>query len=294
MARMGTIATRAEALLDTAVVATTPVAGGDICTATRLRLSDGRSALIKTRPHAPPTFFEAEGRGLRWLRAAEGAAVPEVLACAEDCLVISWVEPGRPNPEAAEAFGRGLAATHAAGAESYGATADGFIGKLPLSNQPADTWPEFFATRRVLPYLKAARDRDAVTDVAAAAIEQVLRRLDEFAGPAEPPARIHGDLWSGNVLWSTDGGVWLVDPAAHGGHRETDLAMLGLFGTPQLSRILDAYDEAGSLADGWRERAPLHQLHPLLVHAALFGGSYGVRAGDAARSLLDGTAGDTD
>jgi fructosamine-3-kinase len=286
---MGTIATRASALLDSAVVATTSVAGGDICTATRLRLSDGRSALIKTRPHAPATFFAVEARGLSWLRGAGGAAVPEVLASAADCLVISWVEPGQPSPEAAEAFGRRLAVTHGAGAESFGAAEDGFIGTLPLPNKPADSWAEFFATRRVLPYLRAARDRGALTAEDAAAVEAVLRRLDEVGGPAEPPARIHGDLWSGNVLWGADGNAWLVDPAAHGGHRETDLAMLGLFGTPHLNLILDAYDEVSPLADGWQSRIPLHQLHPLLVHAVLFGGGYGVRAGDAARTLLGRT-----
>jgi fructosamine-3-kinase len=291
MARMGTIATRAEALLGTAVVATTPVAGGDICTATRLRLSDGRSALIKTRPHAPETFFAAEGRGLRWLREAAGARVPEVLACAEDCLVISWIEPGRPSQEAAEQFGRLLALTHQAGSASFGSDDDGFIGTLPLPNRPTDSWTEFFVTRRVLPYLKAGRDRAAVSDDDGEAIEQVLRRIEEYAGPPEPPARIHGDLWSGNVVWGSDSSVWLVDPAAHGGHRESDLAMMGLFGTPHLSRILDAYDEAAPLSEGWRTRAALHQLHPLLVHAVLFGGGYGARAGDAARSLLEGSSG---
>ena len=292
MARMGTIANRAEALLGTAVVATTPVAGGDICTATRLRLSDGRSALIKTKAHAPETFFAAEARGLTWLAEAGGAAVPAMLASAEDCLIVEWVEPGHPSAEAGEAFGRGLAATHAAGAESFGADEDGFIGTLPLPNRPADSWGEFYATRRVLPYLKAARDRDSISAQDAERVETLMRRIDEFAGPPEPPARVHGDLWSGNVLWGSDQRAWLIDPAAHGGHRETDLAMLSLFGSPHLSRILDAYDETAPLADGWKQRIPLHQLHPLLVHAVLFGGGYGARAADAARSLLDGTHGD--
>jgi fructosamine-3-kinase len=291
MARMGTIAGRAEALLGTAVVATTPVAGGDICTATRLRLSDGKSALIKTKPHAPETFFAAEARGLRWLAEAGGAAVPPLLASAEDCLIVEWVESGHPSAEAAESLGRGLAATHRAGAETFGADEDGFIGTLPLPNKPAATWPEFYATRRVLPYLKAARDRGSVTEDDAAAVEEAMRRIDEIAGPAEPPARIHGDLWSGNVLWGSDGVARLIDPAAHGGHRETDLAMLALFGSPHLQRLVDAYCDAAPLADGWRERVPLHQLHPLLVHAVLFGGGYGARAAQAARSLLDGSAG---
>ena len=286
MARMGTIAHRAEALLGAAVVATTPVAGGDICTSTRLRLSDGSSALMKTRPHAPGDFFASEARGLRWLGAASAVDVPEVLAAEADCLILSWVEPGRPTTEAAEAFGRALASTHRAGAPQFGGDQDGYIGTLPLPNRPAATWPEFFATRRILPYLRLARDRSAVSDDDVASIEAVVRRIPELAGPPEPPARLHGDLWSGNVLWGQDGKAWLVDPAAYGGHRETDLAMLALFGLPQLQRVLDAYQEVAPLADGWQERVALHQLFPLLVHAALFGGSYGARAAGAARSLL--------
>jgi fructosamine-3-kinase len=285
VAAMSAIARRAEALLGTAVVATTPVAGGDICTSTRLRLSDARSALIKTRPNAPADFFPTEADGLRWLASAGGVAVPDVLAAEADCLIISWVEEGRPTPETAEQLGRGLARTHRAGAPSYGSDRDGYIGTLPLPNRPADTWPEFFAVRRILPYLKLARDRGAVTESDADAVEAVVGRITDLAGPPEPPARLHGDLWSGNVLWGRDGTGWVVDPAAYGGHRESDLAMLALFGLPQLQRVLAAYQEEAPLADGWSERVPLHQLFPLLVHAALFGGGYGARAGEAARAL---------
>ena len=285
MARMATIAARAESLLDAAVVATTPVAGGDICTATRLRLSDGRSALVKTRPQAPADFFPTEARGLQWLASAAGGVdVPEVLAVEPDCLILQWVEPGKTTPEAADGFGRGLAAMHAAGAPCFGTEsgADGYIGTLPLPNKTAPTWPEFFATRRVLPYLKLARDRGHVSVEDAAAVEAVVRRIVELAGPDEPPARLHGDLWSGNVLWGQESRVWIVDPAAHGGHRESDLAMLALFGCPQLPRVLDAYQEAAPLADGWEDRVPLHQLFPLLVHACMFGGGYAARAASIA------------
>jgi fructosamine-3-kinase len=291
MARMPTIASRAEQLLGAAVVSTTPVAGGDICTATRLRLSDGRSALMKTRARVPEDFFLTEAAGLRWLGAADGVPTPEVLAAAEDCLILAWIDPGRPSADAAERFGRQLAVTHAAGAEGFGGPRNGYIATAPLPNAPASTWGEFFVERRLLPYLKIARERAAISTSDAEAIEAVAARISEFAGPEEPPARIHGDLWSGNVIWGAEGAAWMVDPAAHGGHRETDLAMLTLFGAPHLTRLIDAYDEAAPLADGWRERVPLHQLHPLLVHAVLFGGSYGARAGAAARSLLEHTAG---
>jgi fructosamine-3-kinase len=285
VARMRTLAERAEHLLGSAVVSTTPIAGGDVCTATRLRLSDGRSALIKTRPHAPEGFFEAEARGLRWLAEPGVAEVVEVLGVTEDCIVLGWVEPSRPSPESAAAFGRMLAALHASGADGFGADDDGFIGTLPLPNKGAESWPEFFAVRRILPYLKLAADRGHIDATGVESVESVVRRIVELAGPAEPPARLHGDLWSGNVVWSAERHAVLLDPAAHGGHRETDLAMLALFGLPQLARVQSAYEEITPLADGWEDRQPLHQLFPLLVHAAMFGGRYGGLATDAARKL---------
>lgn len=283
---MAGTAARAESLLGVGIVSTTPVAGGDICTSTRLRLTDGRNAVVKTRPHTPPGFFESEAAGLRWLRDAGGAPVPEVLAVAEDCLIIEWVEPSRPTPEAADRLGHGLAATHRAGAETFGGPSDGFIGVAPLPNRPLPSWPEFYASRRVMPYVRAGVDRGALTTDHAAVIERTMKRIHELAGPEERPARIHGDLWSGNVVWGADGDAWLIDPAAHGGHRETDLAMLALFGVPNLQRVVDSYDESFPLADGWQHRIPLHQLHPLLVHAVLFGGGYGARAASAAQAAL--------
>jgi fructosamine-3-kinase len=154
-----------------------------------------------------------------------------------------------------------------------------------MRNAPAPSWPEWYAADRLLPYLRTARDAGALTGEAAREIEAVADRLPGLPGPAEPPARLHGDLWSGNVLWSPAGAV-LIDPAAHGGHRETDLAMLALFGCPHLDTVLAAYDEAAPLAAGWRDRVPLHQLFPLLVHVVLFGGGYAAQALAAARAAL--------
>ena len=287
MTRQPLVARRAEELLGTSVIATAPVAGGDIATATRLRLSDGTTALMKTLPHAPEDFFTDEADGLRWLgdAASRGAQVPAVLGADHECLIIRWVEPGKQSVDAATAFGRELAATHAAGADQFGLGRDGYIGKLPLPNRPTDTWAEFYAVRRVLPYLKLARDRGAVEEEDAATIEAVIARLPELV-PTEPPARLHGDLWNGNVLWGLDGRVWLIDPAAYGGHREVDLAMLALFGLPHLPRVLDAYTEVAPLVDGWQDRAALHQIFPLLVHACHFGGGYAARAAQAAATYL--------
>jgi fructosamine-3-kinase len=291
MTRQPLIARRAEELLGSAVVATAPVAGGDIATATKLRLSNGTTALMKTLPHAPEGFFEAEAAGLRWLRVTGGVPVPEVLGADSECVVLAWVEPaGKPSVEAAIRFGQQLATTHRAGWEGTAAGAfgwdhDGYIGRLPLPNRPCPTWPEFYATRRVLPYLKLARDRSAITPEDAAAVEAVVGRLVALL-PEEPPARLHGDLWNGNCIWGHDGAVHVIDPAAHAGHRELDLAMLSLFGLPQLPRVVQAYDEAHPMADGWEHRLGVHQLFPLLVHACMFGGSYGARAAETARRYV--------
>lgn len=283
MTRQPLVARRAEDLLGTAVVSTAPVAGGDVATATRLRLSNGQMALMKTLSHAPDGFFATEATGLRWLAEVPGGApVPAVLAAAEDCVILEWVEPStKHQQEAATGFGHALALTHQAGASTYGRESDGFIGRLPLPNRPAPTWPEFYAVRRVLPYLKLARDRGAVTDGEAATIESVIGRLGGLI-PDEPPARLHGDLWNGNCLWGQDGAVHVIDPAAYGGHREVDIAMLHLFGLPHLPRVMAAYAETAPLAEGWEDRLGLHQLFPLLVRAATVGGGYAARAAEIA------------
>jgi fructosamine-3-kinase len=230
--------------------------------------------------------FAAEANGLRWL--AEGAAVPvpEVLAVGPEALVISMIPPGPATPEAAFGFGTDLARLHMAGAASFGAPWPGFIASLPLDNTPeAADWPQWYAHRRLLPFLTRAVDAGALRSQDARLVEEVIDRIGSLAGPAEPPSRIHGDCWAGNVLWSGGRG-WLIDPAAHGGHRETDLAMLALFGAPGLDRILAGYNDTVPLAAGWRSRIPLHQLHPLLVHACLFGASYREEVGSAARAAL--------
>ncbi len=254
-------------------------------------LSGGQRAFAKVAPENGPAVespFEAEANGLRWLAEAGAVPVPEVLAVTGTALVISMIPPGRATPSAAFGFGAGLARLHAAGAAGFGAPWPGVIASLPLDNTPLDgppDWPPWYASRRLLPYLRMAVDAGALGPEDARLVEAVTERIGSLAGPAEPPSRIHGDCWAGNVLWSGGEG-WLIDPAAHGGHRETDLAMLALFGAPDLDRILAGYNDTVPLAAGWRDRIPLHQLHPLLVHACLFGASYADGVRTAARAAL--------
>nr|WP_222131842.1 fructosamine kinase family protein [Pseudonocardia sp. C8] len=261
----------------------------------RFALDGGATVVVKDGA-ADPGSVRAEAAGLRWLAVPGGPPVPAVYGHDDAVLVTGAVPAGRPTAAAAREFGRRLAVLHAAGADAFGAPPpDGperaWIGRTGMRNRPhGGPWGDWFAADRVLPYLRTARDRGTLTRDDAAVIEQVCDRIGDLAGPEEPPARLHGDLWSGNVLWSTEGptggSAWLIDPAAHGGHRESDLAMLELFGLPHLDTVLAAYDEAAPLADGWPGRVPLHQLFPLLVHTVLFGGGYAGRAVAAARAAL--------
>ncbi|MGC3953963.1 MAG: fructosamine kinase family protein [Propionicimonas sp.] len=244
---------------------------------------------IKRRTAPPPGFFEVEGAGLRWLAAAGGARIAAVREVRPDSITLERVPSVAPGQSAAADFGAALARTHDAGAAAFGIgpvgwSGDGYIGDAPLPLRPMERWGEFYAEQRMLPYARAAHRAGDLSDAGLAVIHRLCDRLEtgEFDDDA-PPARLHGDLWSGNVLWSPDG-VVLVDPAAHGGHRITDLAMLALFGTPHLATILDAYETASDhLPGNWRELVPLHQVHPLLVHAQLFGGGYGAQATAAAQ-----------
>jgi fructosamine-3-kinase len=267
------------------------VGGGHGAVHYRALLADGHELFVKAVPSgsagAPGAALDAEATGLRWLGEGAAGLVPEVLFISENMLALPWLPQASADRAAAERFGRDLALLHAAGAGSFGAPWTGYIASLPLPNDEAASWPAWYAAHRLLPYCRIGHDAGALLPADVALIESVADAIADLAGPAEPPSRIHGDCWSGNVLWSGGRG-WLIDPAAHGGHRETDLAMLALFGAPYLDRTIAAYREVRPLSDGWRSRVPLHQLHPLLVHVCLFGAGYRDAAVAAARAALSG------
>jgi fructosamine-3-kinase len=252
------------------------VGGGDINDAYAAELEDGGRAFVKTRADAPAGEYTAEAAGLRWLAVPNGLGVPEVVGVLDEAdaprlLALGWLDSG-PAGEQAE-LGRGLAWVHAAGAEAFGGAEPLRIGPLALPNESLPDWASFYAERRLRPLLAPARDRGSLSAGGVRAVESVCERIADLAGPPEPPARLHGDLWSGNVLWS-GGRPYVIDPVAYGGHREVDLAMLRLFGSPG-PHFLAAYEEVAPLAPGHEDRVALYQLFPLLVHAVLFGGGYG-------------------
>jgi fructosamine-3-kinase len=273
-----------------------PVDGGSVCDSWSVALRGGPHGLhnkvfAKTRPDSPPGFFAAEASGLTLLAVTGTVAVPDVLAVEDDVLVLEWVEPADPTPEQAVRLGRQLAALHSATALSYGTPGrPAYIGPLPLPTPAVEVtdpvqWPSFHVEYRLLPYLRQAVDLGHIEPSDARDVETLCGRIAEIAGPLQPPSLIHGDLWSGNIHWTAGPDARLVDPAAQGGHPETDLAMLELFGCPELPRILAAYEEVRPI-EGRAARVPLHQLHHLLVHAVLFGAGYGAQCGAAARAAL--------
>lgn len=272
-------------LLGERVHSLSPIAGGDINRAYRATTGSGRVLFVKTREHAPPGMYAREAEGLSWLARARAVALPEVVAVSEQMLVLAFVPRGQKARDFDEQLGRALARLHRAHAPTFGLAHDNFIAYLPQENTPHDSFAAFYRERRLRPLVRQARERAHIDRTLEASFERLYPRLDQLCGPEEPPARLHGDLWSGNVYVDPRGAPMLVDPAVYGGHRELDLAMLQLFGSPS-ARFFSAYDELYPRAPGHRDRVALFQLYPLLVHVHLFGGSYVRQLGEALARYL--------
>lgn len=269
---------RVESVLGQAVLSATRVGGGDINDAFELRLADHRSVFLKANASAPLSMFLAEAAGLSFLREARALRVPEVLAVSRidegpAFLLLEFIRSARRRADFDDALGRGLSALHRFGASSFGLSQGNFIGRLAQENQQRATWAEFYRAQRLEPQLRAAETAGRAPSELRRKFEQLFDKLPELVGDPEPPARLHGDLWSGNVHVDEQGAPCLIDPAVYGGHREMDLAMMRLFGGFS-ERVFAAYAEAFPLSAGHEGRVPLYQLYPLLVHLNLFGGGY--------------------
>jgi fructosamine-3-kinase len=276
---------RLDRVLPAPVAETASVTGGCINDAWRADLGDGTRVFVKSNPDPPPHTFEIEAAGLRWLADGlrdpdvDGVAVPAVVAWRDDApafLALEWVEStgaAAPGSRDDAHFGAGLARVHRAGAARFGWDHDGYVGDLAQPNTPHDDWPTFLRDQRLEPLVRAALDGGTLPVRAGPAFARLLERLVDLVGPAEPPSRLHGDLWSGNRLIDASGTSWLLDPAPYGGHREVDLAMMRLFGGFG-EPCFAAYTAVWPLPDGHQDRLALYQLYPLLVHVVLFGAAY--------------------
>jgi fructosamine-3-kinase len=276
--------------LGSAVVSATRAHGGDINDAYDVILADGRRVFVKTNARADRRLFACEARGLDWLREPNAIRVPRVLAVSQHenetpFLVLERIAPATPARDFDVLLGQRLAHLHRAGATRFGFDEANFIADLPQDNTPCDTWPAFYVARRLQPRLRAAIDSGQAPASWSRDFDRLFARMPELTGPPEPPARLHGDLWAGNVLADEQGAPCVIDPAVYGGHREVDLAMLRLFGGAG-PRCFAAYDETWPLAPGHPDRVRLYQLYPLLVHVNLFGGSYVHSVESALRAYL--------
>lgn len=265
-----------------------------------------RDIYRKTSQWAPKDLFYFESAGLEWLQSARkqgGPCIVPVISVDSHSLVLEKVYSASPTADSAYTFGKELSHLHDSGASSWGcppANYDGTCYFGPLSDpveMPTGNWSsvaDYYAQGRLLPLLNYAHQRHVVTSEDDELTYRICDNLPLLLGEAanDKPARLHGDLWNGNVMWSTQNydeshstsspsqssssevHAVLIDPCAHGGHREEDLAMLSLFGASYLQKIFEGYNSSHPLKKGWEDRIALWQLAPILAHCVFFGGGY--------------------
>ncbi len=256
------------------VEAVLPLGGGSISDVRLVRGRNGQLVIKLGRSPQAPAMFAAEAKGLQALARSRAIRVPEVLGLLEKppALILEYVEPGHPRPDFWRTFGESLAAMHRTQGEYFGFPHHNFIGSLPQNNAPTTDGAEFFRKHRLQAQLDMPGCRQWLDEKDRRAFERLFARLPELL-PDEPPALIHGDLWSGNFLCDSRGQAVLIDPAACWCYREMDIAMAQLFGGFEPS-FFEAYASTWPHSPGLPQRIALFQLYYLLAHVNLFGGSY--------------------
>ncbi|PUZ24240.1 Fructosamine-3-kinase [Chitinophaga costaii] len=255
---------------------TVSIAGGDINDTYRVESNEGQWFLKMNNATLYPSMFAKEYDGLQTLGKTNAIKVPKPLlygtAGAYAFLVTELITKTRPVNDFWENFAASLAQLHRQSNSTFGYHTSNYIGNLKQYNTAYSSWPVFYAMNRLLPLAREAFDQQKMDKETVQQLEQLCKRLPEIF-PAEPPALLHGDLWSGNFMVGDHGKACIYDPAVYYGHREIDLAMTRLFGGFD-TRFHYAYQAIYPLSHGWQSRIGICQLYPLLVHYLLFGGSY--------------------
>jgi protein-ribulosamine 3-kinase len=266
-----------EVKLDDSISKVIPVSGGSINKVYRLQTSSTNSFLLKLNSlYEYPGMFKLEQEGLAAIQSTQTIAVPNVLLCgeteAESYLVIQWIEPGQNTRKSSQKLGEQLAQMHQYTSSRFGFPIDNYMGSLIQSNKLHTTWDGFFIEERLKPMIKIAYEKHALGGNDIQLFEKLFQKLPELFDE-EPPALVHGDLWSGNYLIDTNEVPYLIDPAVSYSNREFDIAMTTLFGGFDTS-FYEAYHSNFQLQTGWKQRLNLWNLYPLLLHVNLFGDSY--------------------
>ncbi|GAB3926567.1 fructosamine kinase family protein [Mucilaginibacter myungsuensis] len=253
-----------------------PVSGGSINQAYYLATLSGEYFIKFNSANRFPLMFQREQEGLSAIASTNMIAVPQVIAAGEleddAFLLMEWIPAGISNKKSQTTFGEQLAQMHRHSSSSFGFDADNYMGSLPQSNKRHTNWSDFFRDERLTPMLNIANRKGYLTFNDNHNVEQIYKKLGEIF-PEEPPALIHGDLWSGNYIISKSGKPYLIDPAVSYGHREFDIAMTTLSGGFDRA-FYEAYHATYPLQPGWQERLELYNLYPLLLHLNLFGAGY--------------------
>jgi fructosamine-3-kinase len=258
------------------ITETRPIGGGCINEAYFLKTSIGNYFIKYNTADAFPGMFEKEAAGLQILTDTKAISVPEVIGTNEAgiyaYLLLRYIENGSPRSHFWNEFGTKLADLHRNTSDYFGLENDNYIGSLVQINKPHPDFYGFFISQRLEPQLKEARNSGAFSQSDTRYFDSLFKTLHNII-PSEKPALIHGDLWSGNFMVTSNGSPCLIDPAVYYGHREADIAMTQLFGgfQPEFYR---AYNQAWPMEKNWQKRMDIFNLYPLLVHVNLFGSSY--------------------
>ncbi len=262
-----------ERIVQGKITSIVPQHGGDINHSVKLIFGDKTELFLKWNTSAPAKMFEAEAKGLDLLRSGKtGLTIPNIIWVGNDFLLMDFVKEEPALQDSSFNFGRALANIHKSTSSQFGLDHHNYIGKLPQRNTKHNSWPEFFIAERIEPLLKLGIDSGKLNKKFSSNID-LLTKITENLFPIEPPSLIHGDLWSGNYMFTAKGKASIYDPAVYYGHREMDLAMTRLFGGFNL-QFYKGYEAEYPLEDGFEERLSLCNLYPVLVHAVLFGGNY--------------------
>jgi protein-ribulosamine 3-kinase len=253
-----------------------PVHGGDINRSFCLYGPDARYFLKVNDASRYPRMFEKEANGLNALQQSGSLTIPAVIKAGivdqQQYLLLEWIDRGTATPRCWEKFGVALASMHQQQQTKFGWKEDNYIGSLPQRNTPYSSWAEFYRECRIMPLVTRLAEEGSFDKNDVDAAISLCNKFDQLF-PAEPPSLLHGDLWSGNYMITSNGEAAVFDPAIYCGHREMDLGMTRLFGGFD-ERFYSAYNKIYPLEKDWETRLPLTQLYPLLVHAVLFDGHY--------------------